>query len=1130
MAKLSEIIYPDMKITRSINIERDRGNISQLKEYHLTVKTLEILERFADALEGERVTAWSLTGPYGMGKSAFANYFLSLTGEDQRAAEKATEKLRKSDPELYQRILSGMDRMNAANGFFQVAVTAAYEPVNVTLARGLRDAISNSSLKNKKVLLRSLGSHQNIESQEILDAFKSIQDLVAKPVIVVIDEFGKNLDYMAHHNIRGDLFIVQQLAEMNSFYIWVCLHQAFDDYASGLSAVQRREWSKVHGRFEDISFIESPTQMINLIKKSLKNRMKADQKQLLHKWADKAFQFAIQRQVDITKLGLNRETIASIYPLHPISALALIELCKQYAQNDRTLLSFLCSGDIYGLPAYLERTNIEKDNKLPSMSLEVLYDYFLNLTTATYISRAESQRWTEIHNKIQDTFSLSLSDQILLKNIGVLNLLSNKIGFKADVDTLAAVMGLSSESDRNKLKALLDNHVKQHTLLYRQYSGEYLLWEGSDFDINGSIETAKSRIALNALDSILQEYLPLTPVIASRHAYETGTVRRFERRWLDAESLDTALRPTKGFDGLLVYCFGSLPKPAFVPSECADKRPLVVAYVPARATLNELALEAAATRSVLEDAPEVKRDSVARKELAFRVQIAEQRFYEYVTALFQAENEELRWYVNGKPNPNVKPGTISTILSDLCDVCYNQSPKIGNEMISYERLSSAAAKARRELVEAMVSNASQENLGLKGFGPEVAMYRSLLLAPGLHRQDPETGLWNFVLEGNDTSLQGLWDYLDTTITKAGEQGIRVSEVLAELQEPPFGMRQGPAPIYVCLYLLVRAEEVAVFKEDTYRPYLNAADISLLVKRPDLYVLKRFVSNHIERQVFDAYQGVIKLARIQNPPGLRNATMLGVAGPLIKFVSQLPSYSQKTRQITPAAQRVRSVILSSTDPIKLLFEDIPLSLDINISDNTDPSVWIDELTLRLQSVLQELADAYPALNSRVQQIMMKVFGHDNLSELYEEQRMRAANLLEICDDSELLSVMQAFAREHNDPADWVRGIAGAITRKHIDSWRDNDFDPFAARLRDYAERINQLEILASINGIMPREQVRLLTLLTPNGQMRRAAITLNGNDLDVKTYVEKIMELPLEKSRAVLGALAGRLMEETGNEQ
>ena len=43
------------------------------------------------------------------------------------------------------------------------------------------------------------------------------KDLVAKPVIVVIDEFGKSLDYMAHHNIRGDLFIVQQLAEMNSF-------------------------------------------------------------------------------------------------------------------------------------------------------------------------------------------------------------------------------------------------------------------------------------------------------------------------------------------------------------------------------------------------------------------------------------------------------------------------------------------------------------------------------------------------------------------------------------------------------------------------------------------------------------------------------------------------------------------------------------------------------------------------------------------------------------------------------------------------------------------------------------------------------------------------------------------------
>jgi len=1129
MTRLSEIIYPNMKTARSINIERDRRNISQLEDYILTTKTLEILQRFADALEGELVSAWSLTGPYGMGKSAFANYFLSLTGEIQPLAKKAAEKLKKSDLKLYQRILSGMNRMNAANGFFQIAVTAAYEPVNVTLIRGLKDAITNSGFDEKEDLIKRLQSLRVDESREVLKVLQSVQKIAAKPIVVVIDEFGKNLEYMAHHNARGDLFIVQQLAEMNSVYLWVCLHQAFDEYASGLSALQRREWSKIHGRFEDISFVETTAQMINLIQKSLQSQMNTEQERLVREWADEAFRFVSQNQADVIKNGLNRDTIAATYPLHPVSTLALIELCKQFTQNDRTLLSFIGSGDSLALPAYLERTELGPAGKLPNMDLEVLYDYFLNVTTTTYINRAESQRWIEIQNRLQEALSLSLKDQKLLKNIGVLNLLSHKIGFKADVDTLAAVMGMSSESDKDEIKKSLDNLVTKHTLIYREYKGEYRLWEGSDFDINGAIETAKSKLTLNSLDSVMQQFLPLAPVIASRHAYETGTIRRFERRWLDEESLDTNLKPEKGFDGLLVYSFGSLPEPSFVPQKCADKRPLVVAYVPARATLYELALEAAATRSVLEDAPELEHDSVARKELAFRVQVAEQRFYEHVTALFQADNEDLRWYVNGELRPDVKPRMISSVLSDLCDKCYYLSPRIGNEMISYEKLSSAAARARRELVEAMASNASQENLGLQGFGPEVAIYRSLLLTPGLHKKNDKTGLWEFTLECNVPSLQRLWDHLDSWISEAGEKGIQVSEVLARLQEPPFGMRQGPSPIYLCLYLLVRAEEIAVFKEDTYRPYLSAADVSLLVKRPDLYVLKRFVSNHIERRVFEAYQGVIKLAQIQSPPGLRNATMLGVAGPLIKFISGLPPYTQKTRQVSPAAQRVRSAIQNSTDPIQLLFVDIPLALDIDINDN-DPSVWIDELTYRLQSALQELADAYPALNLRVQQAMMNAFQIYDLFELYETQRKRVAELIKVCDDPELLAVMRAFARRSDDPVDWVRGIAGIITKKHLDSWRDNDFDPFAARLRDFVERTNQLEILASMTGLGPVEQTRLLTLMAPNGQMRRTALNLNGNDPEVKTYVDSIMELPLDKSKAILGALAERLMEESADEQ
>lgn len=75
---LADFILPDVRAARSVNLERDRGDQATLRQYHLTGKGLEILNRFVSALDGERVSAWSLIGPYGMGKSSFANFLLAL--------------------------------------------------------------------------------------------------------------------------------------------------------------------------------------------------------------------------------------------------------------------------------------------------------------------------------------------------------------------------------------------------------------------------------------------------------------------------------------------------------------------------------------------------------------------------------------------------------------------------------------------------------------------------------------------------------------------------------------------------------------------------------------------------------------------------------------------------------------------------------------------------------------------------------------------------------------------------------------------------------------------------------------------------------------------------------------------
>jgi hypothetical protein len=1121
MLTISQFIKPDMEVARSVNLERDAGSIDIVNDYQVTDKTREVLSRFGDALLGEKISAWSLTGPYGMGKSSFINYLLALTSPSNTdLANRAWQKLNKSDPDLFKKLFAGISKV-ADQGFLQIPVTASYEAVNTSILRGLNNALSLANIPKKEKLLSRLNKialNKDIDSQILLEIIKEAMLLTKMPAIIVIDEFGKNLDFMSHHPHKGDIFLLQQLAELDSLYIWLSLHQAFDEYAAGLSTNQQQEWRKIQGRFEDISFVETTGQMLEMISRALKQSDDPSFKQALSKWAKEAFD-----SISNTKLSQNSyftlEKIKDIYPLHPITAISLIELCRRFAQNDRTLLSFLCSGDRNALPAFLNQ-EISKDYSLPTVGLDYLYDYFFNISANAPSYQAESQRWLEIHNIISEAGDLSEQETALLKTIGVLNLLSGFSGISANYEIICSVMKYSKGYEPKQVKKWLDELIQSKNLFYREFANELRLWEGSDFDVYGAIREQKAKMAITSLEQVLQEYLPLSPFVASRHAFETGTVRRFERRWMSTESLNEDLEPAAGFDGLFVYCFGTLPKPLYVPTECADGRPIIIAYVSSQTTLVELALEVAAARYVFENSPELEHDRVARKEVSFRVNMAEVQFRNYLSQVYSPHSEDILWYSQGHEITINGSKKLSEEVSRLCDDCYSACPHIGNEMINYDRLSSAAARARRELVEAMAVNEEQEHFGLTGYGPEVAVYRSLILAKGLHCKDQEG--WHLVLSREDQRFASLWDKIEQCIVKSREDGISVANILDELRKPPFGMRQGVAPIYLCLYLLAKADDIAIFQENSYVPYLTKGTIALLVKRPDLFTLKRFVTSGIEQRVFNIYRKLIKKVNLQGNVKLRNATMLGVVGPLIKYMEALTLYSRNTREISLEAQRVRSAVINSTEPMQLLFEDIPKAVGIDLNDQYKEANWQEELQMRLLKALDELEQAYPRLNQRVQQALLEVFRQSDIVKLKEIQVKRIKPLVQICSDSELKPILQAFIRTAADIDDWVKGIAGIIVKKPLDAWNDHDFMPFVANLRDYVDRIDQLEALNTF-GSNSKSDAVLLSVMDANGKLTREIFNSSPKNKEiVDRKVKEILSLPesteiiLELVKSLLG--------------
>ena len=72
-------------------------------------------------------------------------------------------------------------------------------------------------------------------------------------MLLVIDEYGKNVEYLVDDTRDGDLFIVQELAEeaaglsRTPLSVITMQHLSLEDYLAASPTAQLREWGKVRG-------------------------------------------------------------------------------------------------------------------------------------------------------------------------------------------------------------------------------------------------------------------------------------------------------------------------------------------------------------------------------------------------------------------------------------------------------------------------------------------------------------------------------------------------------------------------------------------------------------------------------------------------------------------------------------------------------------------------------------------------------------------------------------------------------------------------------------------------------------------------------------------------------------------
>jgi len=382
---LKDVIRVNPRYQRSVHLEKDFQNHGLDQDYHITPTAIDMLRRIVAGVQDDAmVRAWTLTGPYGVGKSAFGVFLTRVLCDGSDQGIDARQRLQRTAPALADVILEYAPEPPARKGVFPVLVTARRGPAISIIADALMEAHKrlDSHFSGFDAVIPN-GTEP--DTKTVLDMALSLIQLCSGAnftgVLLLIDEMGKLFEYAARYPQKGDLFILQMLAEMANrssalpFLITGFLHQSFEEYAVYLDLVTRREWAKIQGRFEDIPFVEPVSQLITLVTRAVECQP-GTLDPAIEKIIRKVVGFADRTRAippEIRKEQFESDACAA-YPLHPVTLAALPHFFRRFAQNERSLFSFLCSQEPGGFQDFIAHTYISVTD-IPFIRLCDLFDY-----------------------------------------------------------------------------------------------------------------------------------------------------------------------------------------------------------------------------------------------------------------------------------------------------------------------------------------------------------------------------------------------------------------------------------------------------------------------------------------------------------------------------------------------------------------------------------------------------------------------------------------------------------------------------------------------------------------------------------------------------------------------------------
>ena len=1082
--KIAEFLASGSGHTRSIALDRDLHDESTVANYLVTPAALGALRQIGVGIKTRQAQrAWKIVGPYGSGKSALGVMLAQLLSGKQ-AHPVAARAIQKADSEV------GSLFRKAKR--FPLAIVGSRVSIGMALGNAIGAALKHLgkskelSAFSKRLDLTEMTYKglplNSIAGELAADFAATLVQLDYDGVVLLIDEVGKFIEQAALHPEEGDLIALQQIAEHAcqaddpKLVVVALLHQHFASYAAGVGRSLQDEWHKVASRFDEVAFDEPVERYAHFAVHAL--GVKAGLASYLGLGAAAKDLYA-----EADKLGVLRsrsnvdrqlfDCADSLYPLHPFTIAALAVASKRYGQSERSFHAFLRGNEPLGLREFAER----EASPQTWYRLSDLFDFLAKGPGLRFRDLSAERRWVFSLSTIErQTFEPAVLRT--LKCIAVMELVAGGLTVPVTAELLAFALG---DTSADAVTTLCGRLVEQGILIRRRVKAEYAFAVSDAVNIEAVYERAskfgEEGLAIEGLSQALSQRL----IVANRHYATTGTIRTMG---VTVGSLGSWPKvPVSKSDDLQPDAWLKLVivvKDSEEESEAkarfkTDKDALVVSGCLALAPASRAALaEYAIWLNVQREVTSKRLDPWTSQYVAGRLHEARETVGDRVLSeLLPAEGRSgLQYWHLGTSIKDSQNMNTSRLASWLFDKVYEKTPKIVNELINKDRPTSAIVLARHRMFEVVLGgDQSRPICAPQEFPPERLIHHSLLRETGIWKE--EGGRWSLAEPTSEAAIDisELWSVISATLQAKTPPSF--AALLDLLAAPPWGVRAGPAGVWLVLYVLIHRNRCAVFERGTLVLELTSEHLQRMYKNPQVFELRELAQDESSRALMGDYRAAFASVGCSLDGDL---SFLELARSLYRWYARLPEFSQRTMQVSKEVVLLRSAIDKAQDPIKLLTGTLP-DLYGQAGLKTPFADWI-------RSTLADLGMANRRLQDSVAADLGEAFGIAGplsrvRNQLQTECAVPAADIAEARLKSFIIRCTDLSLTDEK----WLDSIGSLLVQRPLDAWEDETIGKFSQALTELCGQYKRWMKLVMQRGKMPRAAERFVnvTLTMGGGQ-------------------------------------------------